>query len=98
MINSLFVQNATVSDILQTILTFIYFLAHQIGLGVVKLIQTIFTRSTFSVSIIDSLGFLIILTLFIFLTGISRRIAWIIVGIAWILLFIGILMIIFKVI
>ena len=98
MMNSLFVQNATVSDILQTILTFIYFLAHQIGLGIAKLIQAIFTRITFPVSIIDSLGFLIILTLFIFLVSVSKRIAWIIVGIGWILLFIAILMIIFKVI
>jgi hypothetical protein len=37
------------------------------------------------------------LTLFIFLIGISKRIAWIIVGVGWILLFIGILMIIFKI-
>jgi len=95
--NSLFVQNATLSDILQTILTFIYFLAHQIGLGIVKVIQSIFTGRTFPISIIDSLGFLIILTLFIFLIGISKRIAWIIVGVGWILLFIGILLIIFKI-
>ena len=97
MMNILFVQNATLSDILQTILTFIYFLAHQIGLGIVKVMQLIFTGSTFPTSIIDSLGFLIILTLFIFLMGISKKIAWIIVGVGWILLFFGILMIIFKV-
>jgi hypothetical protein len=95
--NNLFVQNATLSDILQTILTFIYFIAHQIGLGIVKVMQTIFTSSTFPASISDSLGFLIILTLFIFLIGISKRVAWIIVGIGWILLFIRILMIIFKI-
>jgi hypothetical protein len=95
--NSLLVQNATLSDILQTIFTFIYFLAHHIGLGIVKVMQSIFTGSTFPTSIIDSLGFLIILTLFIFLIGISKRIAWIIVGVGWILLFIGILMIIFKI-
>jgi len=95
--NNLFVQNATLSDILQAILTFIYSIAHQIGLGIVKVIQAIFTGRTFPASIIDSLGFLIILTLFIFLIGISKRVAWIIVGVGWILLFIRILMIIFKI-
>lgn len=95
--NSIFVQSVTMSDIFQTILTFIYFIAHQIGLGIVKVMQTIFTSSTFPTSIVDSLGFLIILTLFIFLISISKRVAWIIVGIGWILLFIRILMIIFKI-
>jgi len=95
--NSLFVQETTLSEILHKILTFIYFLAHQIGLWIIKGVQAIFTRSTFPDSIIDPLGFLIILTLFIFIVGISKRIAWIIVGVGWILLFIRILLIIFKI-
>jgi len=97
MMNSLFVQETTLSEILHKILTFIYFLAHQIGLGIMKVVQAIFTRSIFPESIIDPLGFLIILTLFIFIVGISKRIAWIIVGVGWILLFIRILLIIFKI-
>ncbi len=97
MINSLFVQETTLSEILHKILTFIYFLAHQIGLGIMKVVQAIFTRSTFPDSIIDPLGFLIILTLFIFIVGISKRIAWIIVSVGWILILIRILLIIFKI-
>jgi len=97
MMNSLFVQETTLSEILHKILTFIYFLAHQIGLGIMKVVQAIFTRSIFPDSIIDPLGFLIILTLFIFIVSISKRIAWIIVGVGWILLFIRILLIIFKI-
>jgi hypothetical protein len=82
--------------ILHQILTFIYFLAHQIGLWIIKAVQSLFPRSIFPDSIIDPLGFLIILTLFMFLVGIAKKIAWIIVCVGWILLFIRILIIIFK--
>ena len=98
--NSLFVQETTnpnaVSTILHKILTFIYFLAHQIGAAIIKLVQSLFPRVVFPESIIDPLGFLIILTLFMFLIGVAKKIAWIIVCIGWILLLIRILMIIFK--
>lgn len=82
--------------ILHKILTFIYFLAHQIGSGIIKVVQPLFPRITFPESLVDPLGFLIILTLFMFLVGVAKKIAWIIVCAAWILLFIRILMIIFK--
>ncbi len=98
--NSLFLQETTnlkpLNVTLHKILTFIYFLAHQIGLWIIKGVQLIFPRIIFPDSIIDPLGFLIILTLFIFLVGIDKRITWIIICAGWILLFIRILMIIFK--
>ncbi len=100
--NSLFVLETTnlkpLNVILHNILTFIYFLAHQIGLGIIKGVQSIFSGIIFPDSIIDPLGFLVILTLFMFLVGvdIARKIVWIVVCAAWILLFIRILMIIFK--
>jgi hypothetical protein len=100
--NSIFVQETTnlkpLNAIVHKILTFIYFLAHQIGLAIIKIVQGIFPRIVFPDSIIDPLGFLIILTLFMFLVGVgaAKKIAWIIVCVAWILLFIRILIIIFK--
>lgn len=100
--NSLFVLETTnlkpLNVILHNILTFIYFLAHQIGLGIIKGVQSIFSGIIFPDSIIDPLGFLVILTLFMFLVGVdvARKIVWIVVCAAWILLFVRILMIIFK--
>jgi len=98
--NTLFAQATTNSKplnvILHNILTFIHFLAHQIGTGIIKVFQLIFPRSVFPDSVIDALGYLIILTLFVFLVSVSRKAAWIIVFAGWILLFIRILMIIFK--
>ncbi len=97
---SQFVQETTtmkpLNVILDKILTFIYFLAHQIGLGIVKVLQPLFPHTTLPASIIDPLGFLIVLTLFVLLVGIAKKVAWIIIVLGWILLFIRILMIIFK--
>ena len=83
-------------EILHKILTFIYFLAHQIGLWIIKGIQSIFPSIAFPNNIIDPIGFLIIITVFMVLVSVAKKIAWIIVSIAWILLFIKILMIFFK--
>jgi len=100
--NSLFVLETTnlkpLNVILHNILTFIYFLAHQIGLGIIKGVQSIFSGMIFPDSIIDPLGFLVILTLFMFLVGVdvAKKIVWIVVCAAWILLFVRILVIIFK--
>ena len=101
--NSVIVQETAnfkpLNEILHNILTFIYFLAHQVGLLFIKALQAIFPQVVFPNSIVDSLGFLIILTLFVFLVGVdvARRIVWIIVCAAWILLFIRILMILIKI-
>jgi hypothetical protein len=98
--NNLFGQETasmkSLNEVLHKILTFIYYLAHQIGLGIIKLMQPVFPRGHFPDSIVDPLGFLIILTLFMFLVGVAKKIAWIIVCAGWILLLIRILMIIFK--
>jgi hypothetical protein len=98
--NILFAQETTnlkpLNEILHNILTFIYFLPHQIGIWIYKGLQQIFPRLIFPDSLIDALGFLIILTLFVVLVRVAKRLAWIIVCLGWILLFIRILMIIFK--
>ncbi len=100
MMNSLLIQETTdpnsLSAVLHKVLTFIYFIAHQAGLGIIKLIQFIVPSATFPESVIDALGVLIILTLFMFLVRIAKKIAWVIVCVGWILLLIRILIIIFK--
>ena len=100
MMNNLLIQETTdpnsLSAVLHKVLTFIYFIAHQAGLAIIKLIQSIVPSATFPESVIDALGLLIILTLFMFLVRIAKKIAWVIVCVGWILLLIRILIIIFK--
>lgn len=87
------------NEILNNILTFIYFLAHQAGLWIIKLVQSIFPRVDFLDNMVDPLGFLVILTIFLLLVGLdaARKIVWIIVSAAWILLVIRILMIVLRI-
>ena len=100
--NVLFVLETTnfkpLNTILHNILTFIYFLAHQTGLWIIQLIQSIIPGAGFLDNLVDPLGFLIMLTVFMLLVGVdvARKIVWIVVLAGWILLFIRILMIIFK--
>ncbi len=97
--NSLFLQETTtktVNAVLHDVLTFIYFLAHQIGLGIIKVVQSIFPGIVFPGNLIDPLGFLIILTVFVLLVSVAKKIAWILIVAGWILLLIRILMVIFK--
>lgn len=101
--NTLFVVETAdfkpLNEILHHILTFIYFIAHQTGVWVIKLVQSIFPRVVFLESVVDPLGFLVILTVFMLLVGmeVTRKIVWIVVCAAWILLIIRILMIVLKI-
>ena len=97
---NLFLQETAISKplngILHDILTFLYFLPHQICLAGVRIVKTVFPRIVFPDSIVDPLGFLIILTLFMILAKVAKKVAWAIVVVGWILLLIRILMIIFN--
>jgi hypothetical protein len=98
--NNAFLQETTtktVNVILHDVLTFIYYIAHQIGVGIIKVIQSIFPSVVFPGNLIDPLGFLVILTVFMIIVTVAKKVAWIIIGAGWILLFIRILMIIFKI-
>jgi hypothetical protein len=100
MVNSLLIQETTAPDslkaILHQVLTFIYFLGHQAGLWLIKLIQYLVPDANFPESVIDALGLLVILTLFMLLVSVAKKVAWVIVCVGWILLLIRILLIIFK--
>ena len=100
MLNSLLIQEtpdqSSLSAILHKVLTFIYFIAHQVGLWIIKLIQYLVPDAQFAENVIDALGFLVILTLFMFLVGVAKKIAWVIVCVGWVLLLIRILIIVFK--
>jgi len=98
--NSLMLQETAnvkhLNTILHDILTFLYFLPHQIGLGIIKLLQQIFPRIVFPESLVDPLGILVLLTIFMVLARVAKKAAWVIVWLGWILLLIRILIIIFN--
>jgi hypothetical protein len=85
------------ANIWDFLLSFIYTIAHNIGLWTTRLIVMVFNLETTPDSIVDPLGFLMVLTIFFILITLTRKIAWIILIAGWILIAIRIIMIIFKI-
>jgi hypothetical protein len=84
-------------DIFNEVLNFIYGIAHLIGNGIAKVILFIFPNIELPPNIIDALGFLSVLTIFLIIFHFAKKIAWIIVVIGWVFLLIRIIMIVLKV-
>jgi hypothetical protein len=83
-------------QIIQDVLTFIYSIAHLIGSGIAEIFKFIFPNVEFPQNIIDTLGFLAVLTIFLILVQAAKKIAWIIVITGWILVLIRIFMLLLN--
>jgi len=80
-------------EIFNSILTFIYSIAHLIGTGVATVLRFIFNDVEFPKNIIDSIGFLSEITLFLILIQAAKKVTWIIVIVGWVLILVRIVMI-----
>jgi hypothetical protein len=78
--------------ILENVLTFIYTLGHWLGEKIVELIQYI-SGIKLGQEIVDAIGMLVILTIFLAIAEVAKKAIWIIVAIGWVLIIIRILMI-----
>ena len=59
------------NNIIHKVLTFIYSIAHQIGIGFIKFIHLILPKIEIPDNLIDPIGFLCILTLFLVLKQVA---------------------------
>lgn len=88
-------EESQVRDFLDQVLTFLYTLAHWSGQLVARLVEVILgdkLPANFFDGLIDPIGFLILLTLFLAVAEIAKRIAWLVVIIGWALILIRIVM------
>ncbi len=85
-------QGASAQEIVNQILTFIYSLGHLIGQGVVKVVTMIFPSMEFPEELVDPIGILAILTIFLSLASGSKKVAWIVVVIGWVLLLVRLIL------
>jgi len=76
--------------LLPDILTFIYTIGHWIGEKIVGLIQYI-SGVSIPVSLVDAIGMLVVLTIFLAITEVAKKAIWIIVAVGWVLIIIRIL-------
>lgn len=79
-------------SILENLLIFIYTLGHWLGEKIVELIQYI-SGIKLGSEIVDAIGMLVILTIFLAIAEVAKKAIWIIVAIGWVLIIVRILMI-----
>ncbi|MDD8016853.1 MAG: hypothetical protein PHP42_00620 [Bacteroidota bacterium] len=79
-------------NILSQVLTFLYSIAHYIGVVIVYLVNVILPKIQVPGDLVDPIGFLAIITIFLFLTQVAKNIATIIVAVGWILIVVRIVL------
>jgi len=77
--------------LLENVLSFIYTIRHWIGEKVVLLIQYV-SGVIIPPSIVDAIGMLVILTIFLAIAEFAKKAIWIVVVIGWIFIIIRIFM------
>lgn len=91
-------EAAPYRDILDQILAFIYSLAHGIGLVVVRAIQVVLPdEATVLNSLVDPIGVLALLTIFLAVAEVAKKITWLIVVVGWALIVIRIVLLALKI-
>lgn len=78
-------------DMLTVVMAFIYTIGHLIAEKVVQIIQAI-SGVIIPPTIVDTIGLLIVLTIFLSLADIAKKIAWTIVVLGWILIILRIVL------
>lgn len=80
-----------VVDMLTVVMAFIYTIGHLIAEKVVLIIQTA-SGVIIPPTIVDTIGLLIVLTIFLSLADIAKKIVWTIVVLGWILIILRIVL------
>ncbi len=76
-------------DILTSVLAFIYTIGHWIGEKIVGLIQAL-SGIIIPQSIVDAIGMLVILTIFLAIAEVAKKAIWIVVAVGWVLIIVRI--------
>jgi hypothetical protein len=83
-------------SILNQILQFLYTTAHVLGQAILDGIRRILPQAELPADLIDPVGMLAVLTIFVILAGVARKIAWIVVVAGWVLIGIRIALTVFA--
>ncbi len=81
-------------ELFDQLLTFLYTLAHWAGQLITGLIEYI-VGYQMPTDLVDPLGFLILLTLFLILIEVAKKLAWLVVIVGWVLIVVRILLEVF---
>jgi hypothetical protein len=77
-------------EILSSLLTFLYSIAHYVGMLVVYLLSRVLPAAKVPTDLVDPIGYLALLTAFLILVQVAKKVAWIIVLAGWVLILVRI--------
>jgi hypothetical protein len=72
-------------DMLTAVMAFIYTIGHWFGGKIVGFIQSI-SGVAIPVTIVDTIGLLVILTIFLAIAEVAKKAIWVIVAVGWVLI------------
>ena len=78
-------------DILSAVLTFLYSIAHYAGMLVVYLLGRVLPAAKVPTDLVDPIGYLALLTVFLVVVQVAKKLAWVIVAVGWVLILVRIL-------
>jgi len=78
-------QESALKEFFDQALTFLYSIAHWAGELISRLVEAV-VGYKLPADLIDPLGFLILLTLFLVVAEVAKRIAWLVVVVGWALI------------
>lgn len=81
-------------DAFDKVLEFLYTISRWIGELIVRVVHSIVPEVTIPSSLIDAVGVLALLTIFLVISDIAKRLAWIVVGVGWLLIVVRIVLIV----
>jgi len=81
-------------DAFDKVLEFLYTISRWIGELIVRLVHSIVPDVTIPTSLVDAIGILALLTVFLVISDIAKRLAWIVVGVGWILIVVRVVLIV----
>ncbi len=84
-------------DLLTQILGFLYSSAHYFGLGIVQLVKYVLPSARELQTLADPIGVMALLTVFVILATVVRKVALIILIAGWALIFVRIVLMAFRV-
>lgn len=79
-------------EILSAVLTFLYSLAHYVGMLVIYLLAQVLPTAKVPTDLVDPIGYLALLTAFLILVQVAKKIAWILVILGWALILVRVMM------
>lgn len=84
-------------DLLTQLMGFLYSAAHYLGVGIVAVVQRILPSAKNLEALADPIGFLGILSIFVVLVSVARKVAIIVLAAGWALILVRVVLMAFKV-